>query len=199
MKMRNIMEFFLNLVFFNIYKFDSLIHSLLNGINIFLLLGKIPFIKRKFEESGTTHQEVVNKLWTDRRYGFGIMLSGAGLSLFLFLFMFSVYLIIQEVFESHISLNWRYPFVLLMVLSYIVCYYTVFQGNKYLKWFKQFDNWSKKEKWKYAIYSIGSIFFVIALLIFSLRYLGSTTGSDIYSALIYSLPFLYPKDKNPYV
>lgn len=44
-----------------------------------MLLGKIPAVKRKFEEQGTSQEEVVNKVWGDKRYGFGIMISGGGL------------------------------------------------------------------------------------------------------------------------
>ena len=70
------LELWLNIVHYCFNKLDYKLHLLSNKLNPFLLIGKIPAVKRKFEEQGTSQIEVVNKVWGDKRYGFSIMLSG---------------------------------------------------------------------------------------------------------------------------
>ncbi|WP_158860700.1 hypothetical protein [Lunatibacter salilacus] len=77
-------ELWLNIVHYCIYRAENRRYTFFNKLNPFLLLGKIPAVKRKFEEQGTSHKEVVNKIWMDRRYGFGIMISGGGLVIIFF-------------------------------------------------------------------------------------------------------------------
>lgn len=166
----NHLEFFLNLLLFNIHKLDVQIHYISNKINIFLLLSKVPFIQRKFDETGSTLHETVNKLWIDRRYGFGIMISSAALAFLLFLFLFSAYLLVNGISSGAANVNWRIPFFTSVVLSFCICYYCVFKGEKYLRYFKQFDNWSKREEWKYGLMSAFFLISVVSLLYFSHRY-----------------------------
>lgn len=75
-------ELWLNIMHYCLYKVNYKLHLLSNKLNPFLLLGKIPAVKRKFEEQGTSQEEVVNKIWGDKRYGFGIMISGGGLAIY---------------------------------------------------------------------------------------------------------------------
>lgn len=142
-----------------------------NKLNPFMLLGKIPAVKRKFEEQGTTHLDVVNKVWTDKRFGFGIMISGGGLVIIFFLMIFSVYEVLNGLLNYPIKLSWRLPFVICAGLSYIICHYTVFQKDKYIHYFKQFEKWSSREKWKYGLLSFSFIAGTITLFIYSFRFL----------------------------
>ncbi len=43
-------ELWLNIVHYCIYKVDYRLHMLSNKLNPFLLLGKIPAVKKKYEE-----------------------------------------------------------------------------------------------------------------------------------------------------
>lgn len=79
-------ELWLNIMHYCLYKVNYKLHLLSNKLNPFLLLGKIPAVKRKFEEQGTSQEEVVNKIWGDKRYGFGIMISGGGLAIIVFFY-----------------------------------------------------------------------------------------------------------------
>jgi hypothetical protein len=163
-------EKILNIIHYCIYKLDYRLHMLSNKINPFLLLGKIPAVKKKFEEKGTTYLDVANEIWTDKRFGFGIMLAGGGLSIILFLQILSIY-DIMNAFFGHPFKSSLQPFVLCLIFTYLTCHYTVFQRDKYIKYFKQFEKWSKQEKWKYGILSFCYTVGVIILFIYSFRFM----------------------------
>ncbi len=164
-------EHFLNIIHYCIYRLDYRLHMLSNKLNPFLLLGKIPAVGRKFEEQGTTHLDVVNKIWTDKRYGFSVMISGGGLVIIIFFTVFSFYLTISYILNNPLNISWRGPFVFCMALAYIICHYTVFQKDKYIRYFRQFDKWSKQEKWQYGLSSFAFIVGSIILWVYSFRFL----------------------------
>lgn len=164
-------ELWLNIVHYCIYKADYRLHLLSNKLNPFLLVGKIPAVKRKLEEQGTSLKEVGNKVWTDKRYGFGIMISGGGLVIIVFLMIFSVNEITNGLLNYPIKLSWRQLFVICSVLSYIICHITVFQKDKYISYFKQFDKKSRQEKRKYGLLSLAFVVGAFALWIYSFRFI----------------------------
>lgn len=150
--MFKIIEKSLNILHYCIYKADFKRHSLSNKLNPFVVAGRIPAVRKKFEEQGTTHLEVANKLWRDKRYGFSIMISGGGLVIVVFLIFMAVFDILNSLFLYPINSS-ELPFLLCALLSYLICHYTVFKRDKYLNYFKQFGKWTKLQKWKYGLYS----------------------------------------------
>jgi hypothetical protein len=164
-------ELWLNILHYCIYKADYRLHLLSNKLNPFLIVGKIPAVKRKLEEQGTSLKELGNNVWTDKRYGFGIMLSGGGLVIIIFLMIFSVNEIMNGLLNYPIKLSWRQLFVSCSVLSYIICHITVFQKDKYISYFKQFDKKSKQEKWKYGLVSLAFVVGTVSLWIYSFRFI----------------------------
>lgn len=163
-------ELWLNIVHYCIYRVDYKLHLLSNKLNPFLLLGKIPGVKRKFEEQGTSQEEVVNKVWGDKRYGFGIMISGGGLAIIVFFIIWTVFLLANSLLKRPMDFSWI-PFTICMGLAYGICHFTVFQHDKYIGYFRKFDKWTKQEKWKYGLVSLASIIAVIALFIYSFRFI----------------------------
>lgn len=163
-------ELWLNIVHYCIHKLDYKLHKLSNKLNPFLLIGEIPAIKKKFEEQGTSQKEVVNKVWADKRYGFGIMISGGGLAIILFLMVWVVFLILNSLLKNPINFSWL-PFAICMGLAYTICHFLVFQRDKYIGYFRKFDKWSKQQKWRYCLLSFAFIVGVIILFIYSFRFL----------------------------
>ena len=163
------MEVWLNIIHYCIYKADYKLHLLSNKVNPFLLLGKIPAVKRKFEEQGTSQQEVGNKVWGDKRYGFSVMISGGGLTLLVFLLIWTAFLVLNDLVEYPISFSWQ-PFVICIGLAYTTCHLLVFYKDQYLKYFKEFEKWTKSEKRKYGILSFVFVVGVITLFMFSFRF-----------------------------
>ena len=131
-------EILLNIIHYCIYRVDYGRHLLSNKLNPLVLIGRIPAIKKKFQEQGTTHMEVVNKIWGDKRYGFSIMISGSGLVVALFVMILAVFDISNSLLKNPIKSAWL-PFVLCMALAYLICHFSVFQRDKYISYFKQFE------------------------------------------------------------
>ncbi|WP_154858710.1 hypothetical protein [Cyclobacterium xiamenense] len=159
-------ELWLNIVHYCIYKMDYKIHLLSNKINPFLLIGKIPSVERNFREQGTSLKEFGNKFWTDRRYGFGIMISGAALTVFLFFVIWASFLFVNRLLGYPLNFSWH-PFVFCFAWAYFISYLFVFQNEKYIKYFKKFDKRSKQEKRKYGVLSLAFVASTIALVIYS--------------------------------
>jgi len=162
-------EIWLNIVHYCIYKADYKLHMLSNKINPFVLIGKIPAVKKKFEEQGTTHLDVANKVWTDKRFGFGIMISGGGIVIILsfliwglsstFLGILEVYFLVKPIYVLAYGL-----------VSFLICHLLVFRQDKYIKYFKKLDKRSKFEKWKYALISFFFVIGSVALWLYSFRF-----------------------------
>lgn len=166
----NKFRYLLNAIHYCFYRFDHKLHMLSNKLNPLLLLGKIPMVKKKFIEKGTTHLDVYNKIWTDPRFGFGITIAGSALCVMLFLIILAVYLIINKQFPNPIAFSWQ-PFGLCMGLSFSICYYLVFRNNNYIVFFKKFERWSKIEKRKYCLLSFIFTLLSLVLFIYSFKFL----------------------------
>lgn len=164
-------ELWLNIIHYCIYKLDYRLHLLSNKINPFLLLGKIPAVEKNFREQGTSLKEFGNKFWTDRRFGFGVIISGGVLVIIVFLMIFSAILIINGVFNNPNNLSWRHLLIICTLLSYLICHILVFKKDNYLAYFRKFDKWSKREKWKYGLIAFVFVTVALALWIFSFRFI----------------------------
>lgn len=167
----NKVELWLNIVHYCIYKADYKLHMLTNKLNPFLLIGEIPIVKRRLQEQGTNLKDIGDKVWTDKQFGFGIMISGGGLVLIVLLTIFSIYMIVNGASNYSINLSWRKPFVIGSLLSYIICHITVFKKDKYICYFKRFDKKSRLEKRRYGIMSLAFVFVALGLWIYSFRYI----------------------------
>jgi hypothetical protein len=163
-------ELWFNIVHYCIYKADYKLHLLSNKLNPFLSLGRIPAVKKKFEEQGTSLKEIGNKVWTDRRYGFGVMISGGAITIFLFFVLWSIFLVANSFAGYPLDFSWH-PFVICLVISYFICHLLVFQKNKYISYFKGFDKRSKHVKRNYGLLSFVFVISTIVLFIYSFRFL----------------------------
>lgn len=163
-------EIWLNIVHYCIYRADYKLHMLSNKINPFILIGKIPAVKRKFEEQGTTHLDVANKVWTDKRFGFGIMISGGAIVIFMTFLLWGLVSTLLGYLDIYFFVRPIYVFIY-AILSYALCHFTVFKGDKYIKYFKKLEKRSRKEKWKYALLSLLFVIGSIALWLYSFQFL----------------------------
>lgn len=169
--MKNL-ELFLNVIHYCLYKLDYKLHLLSNKVNPFLLLGKIPAIKRKFEERGVTQVEVVNKVWGDKRYGFSIMISGGALAIIVFFIFWAMFLVLNNLLNHPFNFS-LLSFTVCMTIAYSLCHVLVFQKDKYILYFRQFDKWSNEMKWKYCSIAFLFILGSIVAFIYSFRFLES--------------------------
>lgn len=163
-------EMLFNIIHYCIYVADSKRHIFFNKLNPFVLIGRIPAVKKKFEEQGTTHLEVTNKIWEDKRYGFSIMISGAGLVIVLFFIIMGVFDILNSIFKHPIKSS-ESPFLICAIVAYIICHFTVFKDDKYLNYFRQFSKWTKRQKWKYGLFSFVFVVGSFALFFYSFKFI----------------------------
>jgi hypothetical protein len=163
-------ELWLNIVHYCIYRVFYRLHLLSNKLNPFLLLGKIPAVKSKFEEQGATQEEVVNKVWGNRSYGFGVMISGGGLAIILFFMVWTTFLMLNSLLKYPVNFLWP-PFAICMGFAYAICHFLVFKNDRYIKHFKKFDKWTSQEKWKYGLLSFTFVVGVVVLWLYSFHFL----------------------------
>ncbi len=159
-----------NIIHYCLYRFDNRLHLLSNKLNPALLIGKIPIFKKKFEEQGITQEEAVNKAWSDKRYGLGIMLSGGILTITVFFLIWGLLLPLNSFFANPIPFSWM-PFVICLSLAYLICHVLVFHKDQYLRYFSHYDNWPKQTRWKYGFISILIVGLAFALFINSFSFL----------------------------
>lgn len=164
------LELIFNVIHYFLYKSDYKRHLLFNKLNPFLLLGKVPSVKRKFDEQGVSHEEVVNKVWGNKRYGFSIMISGGALAIIIFFIFWAVFLVVNNFVGRPFS-SILLPFTACMAAAYSLCHVLVFHKDKYIRYFRQFDKWSNESKWKYGLLSFLFIVGSIVIFIYSFKFL----------------------------
>lgn len=164
------MELFFNIIHYCLYKSDSKRHLLSNKLNPFVLIGKIPAVKKKFEEQGTSLLGVTNKVWGDKRYGFSIMISGGALVASSSFLIWGITTITASLFDFYFFVT-PVHVIVYGLASFTICHFTVFKGDKYLSYFKRFEKWSEAEKLKYGLPTFAFVVGSIIFWLFSFRFL----------------------------
>ena len=161
----------LNILHFSLYLIETKLHSLFNKINPALLLFKIPSVKKRMKENEGIENptEWYDNFWTDKKNGFGLRFIGGWLIGIVALTFISLGIIAIKIITPELVLN-EYFFISSGIISYLICYFLVFKNDLYLKYFKEFENWTISEKRKNMLTSIGFILSVIVLFFLSLLY-----------------------------
>ncbi len=162
-------ELWLNIVHYCLYKADCKRHHLTNKVNPFVLLGRIPRVRRNLEEQGTTLLEVTDRIWTDKRYGFSITISGGGVVVFVAFLLWGLISTLFGFFEIYFFIKPAYVF-LYAVVSFIICHLAVFKKDKYILYFKKLDKQPKNKKWEYVLFTLLFVIGSIVLWIYSFRF-----------------------------
>src|SRR5690606_15695605 len=164
------MENIINIFHYCIYLIDRKLHFLSNKINPFLLMYKIPYFQKKAKENGENLYEIYNDTFTNKNYGFNIMVA-AGITIgviFILMVAFLKTAIFILNFETKLNSG---VLIFLGLISYLICYFLIFTNDKYLRYFKNYSNWTKSKRrrniWLCILFKILSISF----LFFSLLYL----------------------------
>ena len=159
-------EFYLNVLHFNIYKAHYRLHLLANKLNPFHLIHKLPFQKRRYEKLGIDIHKEIDKAFGNKNFGLSLIVAGGVLlGLFFFLF-FSLIDLFISLFVEYKVLSASH-LIFSGMLSIALSYFFVFKKDKYLMYFNQFEKWSKVEKRKYNWCTFG--FITIILLLFVLN------------------------------
>ncbi|CAM3499391.1 hypothetical protein AEQU2_02766 [Aequorivita lipolytica] len=157
------MENIINIFHYCIYLIDCKLHFLSNKINPFLLLYKIPYFKRKAKENGESFLDVYNDTYINKEFGLSLFFSAGITGGVIFILMIGLFKLTTYIFRFEILLN-SVIYILFGVITYLLCYFLIFIKDKYLVYFKKYENWSHSERRKYIVYSI--LFTIISICFF---------------------------------
>lgn len=157
------LEINLNILHYCIYRTHYNLHLLAQRINPFNLIHKLPFQKKKYEQLGINIHDEINKAFGGNNTGMSVMVAGGFLFFVLFFMLFAITNILLIAFNVT-ALSAVY-FIIFGLISFIVCYSFVFKENKYLKYFQEFEGWTKGEEKKYGWMSFLFILIVIMLFL----------------------------------
>lgn len=152
-------EAYLNIIHFCFYKAHYKMHLLVNKINPFRLIHKLPFQKKRYEKLGIDINKEIDRCFGDKRFGISTLVAGGIICGLLGIFFFSLLILFNLIFYATML-----HAIICSTLSGIICYFFVFRNDKYVEYFNEY------EKWKYSWLSFASI---VAILI--LFYLGLKT------------------------
>lgn len=155
------MKNILNILHYSIYKMHYKSHLIANKVNPFNLIHKLPFQKSKYEELDIDIQKETDKAFQDEKYGLSIMISGGVLLSIILTLLVSLGLILEKTFDQKINI--KYLLLISGLISYLICYFTVFKNDRYLEYFRTFKYWPKKKTNFYIVLSSLFICGVIVL------------------------------------
>lgn len=161
---------FLNMVYYVLYKLDFKLHLFFNRANPFNLIHKIPFQKKKYEIEGVNINESLNESFKRPDIGISSMRAGGLIGMIFFFFLLGILNLYFEFITSSISLQ-LYHLVILGGVSLLIYYFVILKNDKYLNYFKEFERMSKKEKRKWAWISLIMSLLIITFWIFSEFYI----------------------------
>ena len=113
--------------------------------------------------------EWYNDFWTNKENGFSIWFIGGWLIGIVYLTLIGLGIITIKILSPESVFN-KIFFISFGIISYLICYFLVFKNDQYLKYFKEFENWSNSEKRIKALTSIGFILSGISIFFLSLLY-----------------------------
>lgn len=159
------LEFYLNIIHFCYYKAHYKLHLIANKLNPFMLIHKLPFQKRKYEELGIDIQTEIDKAFGDKNFGLSMSVAGGILFIVLFFLFFGVFGLVRKLFTQQ-NLE-TIHFVIFGIMSAIITYVFVFKKEKYIQYFDKFEKWTKNEKRKYSWLTFFATIIVFFLWILS--------------------------------
>jgi len=166
-------EWFWNMVYYNIYMFDIRLSKLFNYINPFYWLNRISAIKKHHALHGVSDMnEFANQTFNNPKTGIssiwagsfmGILLVMIGIGLLNFFETIIGRSIIQDVFKD--SLHFIIFGVVLMGFTILINNSLLFRKDKYLNYFKKFEAMPNKKKSIYGWLTFSVVIFILSFFI----------------------------------
>lgn len=171
------MEKIWNYIHYTVFNLYVKIYNLLSYIDPFILIYKIPAVKKFYEKGGIndmskfTDEIIFNNkvsglhsIWAGIHMGGLIILTEYGLfNIFQFLVGKSL---IQYIWEPGHFYKWIFVAALL-IIPWILNERLLFKDDKYLKYFVEFDKYPRPLKFRWTLISLGIILGIIIFFIVS--------------------------------
>lgn len=163
-------EWFWNIVYYNVYIFDSKCRKLFNYLNPFYLINKIPAVKKHHAKHGVDDMnKFAERILNNPKSGISSIWSGSfmgGLLVFIGIGLLNIIetiigrSLIRDVTNS--SSHFIIFFVILLGPTILINNHLLFRKDKFLNYFKEFEMMPKEKKSAY-----GWLTFFVIVLIFS--------------------------------
>jgi hypothetical protein len=166
-------EWFWNIVYYNVYIFDSKCRKLFNYLNPFYLINKIPAVKKHHAKHGVDDMnKFAERILNNPKSGISSIWSGSfmgGLLVFIGIGLLNIIetivgrSLIRDVTNS--SSHFIIFAIALMGPTILINNYLLFRKDKFLNYFKEFDTMSNKKKSAYSWLTFLVIVLILSFLI----------------------------------
>lgn len=176
--MKNI-ELFWNIVYYGIYRFDVYLRYLVGYLNPFKAIHKIKGMQQYYSAQGVNDMNKLrNRILGNRESGISSIRSGGAIGGLLALIEYGLINVIQKITGSNLiekiwQTNTGFIIYLISLLLPVILInnYLLFQRNKYLKYFDEFDELGAKKKQLYSWISFLTVVFIVSLFFLSFNVL----------------------------
>lgn len=164
-------EWFWNMLYYNVFRFDSRCRSLFNYFNPFNLINKLQAVKRHRTRYGVDDMnKFANRILNNPRSGISSIWSGSFMGGLIVLIEYSLFNIIQGITKKPLIINVlkddsHFILFLLILISptILINNYLLFKKDKFLIYFTEFESMSKEKK---SMHSWLSFFVIILIFLF---------------------------------
>jgi hypothetical protein len=160
----------INAFYFCLYLTERTMLFAFNKLNIFLLLYKIPFIKRRMKNKYGIENplEYLNDFFLNKKYGFSLrFIFGAFFGIILVILL-TFCILANKLFQLNLEFE-NFYLVILGIIAYIFIHLLVYKNETYLDYFEKFEKWSLFRKRVNVFLSFIFIILVFLSLIWSLN------------------------------
>lgn len=164
-----IIEYYLNVFHYCFFKIQNKFIVIQQKYSLANLIYRIPFFKRKYKEKNIDIKKITIDFLTNKNYGYSIMVSGGlliSVLAFLFWSILNIIMGIPEVIKVDSP-----QLIVSSILALGISYKFVLGENKYLFYFKKFDEeFTKRQKVNYAVLSVVCFLGSFSLVLLSIKY-----------------------------
>jgi len=172
-------ELFWNIVYYGIYRFDVYLRYLVGYLNPFKAIHKIKGMQQYYSAQGVNDMNKLrNRILGNRESGISSIRSGGAIGGLLALIEYGLINVIQKITGSNLiekiwQTNTGFIIYLISLLLPVILInnYLLFQRNKYLKYFDEFDELGAKKKQLYSWISFLTVVFIVSLFFLSFNVL----------------------------
>jgi len=169
----NKIEYYWNLIYYNVYIFDRKMSELFQYINPIFLFNKIPIIKRFYSKNGVNDMnKFTNRMLNNPKSGISSISAGSFMGILLGFIGISIINIIETIIGRSVirdvtdsSMHFIMFFVILLWPTVLINNYLLFKKDKLLNYFREFEMMDKKKKLTYRWITLIFILLIFSFLI----------------------------------
>lgn len=169
-------EWFWNLLYYNIYLFDLMLTRWLSFVNPIYWINKIPMVKKHYKKEGINDlNKFINNLSVNAKNGTSSIVAGGSMGILLILIEIGILNILSVIVNNPLlfgediisSSKGIVAIALLMIPVIFLNNILLFKKERYLLYFRCFKKMSNAKKRKYAWLSLLSVLLIVFFTIAS--------------------------------